>query len=258
MKKLFEAKILAATAATAILTAAATNTNAQTISWNFDGYGTINGGSAYAGVVSAANWNDTYLIDGNSGNPENNLIDNNGNATTLGASFTDNSQYGWAIQFGTPTQDVDGTYNKYLLNGYLNNGNGGSVAIALSSIPYSSYNIVVYLSSDTAGRTGTVNIGGTTYDFSTMGPTEISGANASFSQTTDTSGANPDADYAIFSGLTGASQTITTTIPAYGGIAGFQIVATPEPGTLALAGMGGTLILLASRRFKKIQAVRPS
>ena len=258
MKKTFDAKMMIATAAAAILLAAATSVKAQTISWNFDSYGTINGGSQYAGVVSAANWNDTYLIDGNSGNPENNLIDNSGNATTLGASFTDNSQYGYAIQFSSPAQDADGSYNKYLLNGYLNNGNGGSVAIALSSIPYSSYNIVVYLSSDTAGRTGTVNIGGTTYDFSSMGPAEISGINASLIQTTDTSGANPSADYAIFSGLSGASQTITTTIPAYGGIAGFQIVATPEPSSMALAGMGGALILLMSRRLKRLRASRPS
>jgi hypothetical protein len=250
MKKLFDARMLVVAATAVILTIAATSVKAQIVSWNFDGYGTINGGSQYAGVVSAANWNDTYLIDGNSGNPENNLIDNSGNATTVGASFTDNSQYGYAIQFSTPAQDADGTYNKYLLNGYLNNGNGGSVAISLSSIPYSSYNIVVYLSSDTAGRLGTVNVGGTTYDFSTMGPAEISGANASLIQSTDISGADPSADYAIFSGLTGASQTITTTIPAYGGIAGFQIVATPEPGTLALAAMGGIGILAFGRRFK--------
>ncbi|HXC98409.1 MAG TPA: PEP-CTERM sorting domain-containing protein [Verrucomicrobiae bacterium] len=250
MKKLFDARMLVVAATAVILTIAATSVKAQIVSWNFDGYGTINGGSQYAGVVSAANWNDTYLIDGNSGNPENNLIDNSGNATTVGASFTDNSQYGYAIQFSTPAQDADGTYNKYLLNGYLNNGNGASVAISLSSIPYSSYNIVVYLSSDTAGRLGTVNVGGTTYDFSTMGPAEISGANASLIQSTDISGADPSADYAIFSGLTGASQTITTTIPAYGGIAGFQIVATPEPGTLALAAMGGIGILAFGRRFK--------
>jgi hypothetical protein len=258
MKKQFNAKMLFATATAAVMLAAATSIKAQTISWNFDGYGTINGGSQYAGVASAANWNDTYLIDGNSGNPENNLIDNSGNATTLGASFTDNSQYGYAIQFSSPVQDADGSFNKYLLNGYLNNGNGGSVAIALSSIPYSSYNIVVYLSSDTAGRIGTVNIGGTTYDFSSMGPAEIIGANASLIQTTDTSGANPSADYAIFSGLTGASQTITTTIPAYGGIAGFQIVATPEPSSMVLAGTGGALILLMHRRFKRNRVSHPS
>ncbi len=218
------------------------------ISWNFDGYGDISGAGQSAGVVLAPYWNSTYLIDGNSGAPENNLLDNTGTATTLGASFTDNSQYGYAIQFSTPAQDADGSYNKYLLNGYLNNGGGSDVTISLSSIPYSTYDLVVYLSSDTAGRIGTVNVGSTTYDFTTMGPAEISGANASLIQTLDTSGANPGADYAIFTGLTGSSQTIDTAIPSYGGIAGFQVVAVPEPGTLALAAFGGLGVALLRRR----------
>jgi hypothetical protein len=224
---------------------------AQVISWNFDGYGTINGGSDYAGVVSADYWNDTYQIDGNSGAPESNLINNTGTATTLSASFTDNSQYGYAIQFSGQSADSDGLYNKALLNGYLNNGNGASVDIALTGIPYSAYSIYVYLSSDTAGRDGTVNVGSTTFDFSTIGPAEISGSNALFTQTADTTGADPAADYAVFTGLSGASQTIISTIPSYGGIAGFQIVDTapvPEAGTLALTAFGGVSLLLLGRK----------
>jgi len=239
------------TLAVAFISTASFVLQAQTISWNFDGYGDISGPSQLAGVAPAAYWNSTYLIDGNSGAPENNLLDNTGTATTLGASFTDNSQYGYAIQFSTPAQDADGSYNKYLLNGYLNNGGGGTVSISLSTIPYSSYDLIVYLSSDTAGRTGTVNVGSTTYDFSTMGPAEISGANASLIATSDTSGANPSADYAVFSGLSGSSQTITTDIPSYGGIAGFQIVDAPEPGALALAGLGALALLRLRYRGDK-------
>src|ERR1700744_67137 len=222
-------------AATLLLSAEIMAQGQSTISWNFDGYGTINGANAFAGIVLSPNWNDTYLIDGNSGAPENNLMDNTGTATSLSASFTDNSQFGYAIQFSDPGLDADSSNNKRLLNGYLNNGGGGSVTISLAGIPYLQYDLYVYFSSDTAGRTGTVGVGGTTYDFTTMGPSEISGANALFTQTTDTTGVNPGADYAIFSGLAGGSQTITTTIPSYGGIAGFQIVAVPEPGPLALA-----------------------
>jgi len=232
----------------AIIGFATAAVNAQVVSWNFDGYGDISGPSQQAGVVQSPYWNSTYLIDGNSGAPENNLLDNTGAATTLGASFTDNSQYGYAIQFSTPAQDANGSYNKYLLNGYLNNGGGGTVTISLSAIPYPVYNIIVYLSSDTAGRTGTVNVGSTTYDFSTMGPGEISGANASLIQTTSTSGGNPNADYAIFTGLSGNSQIITTAIPSYGGIAGFQVVAVPEPGTVVLASLGGLGVLWLRRR----------
>ena len=216
-----------------------------------DGYGTITGSSQFAGVASAANWNDTYLIDGNSGNPENNLIDNSGAPTTLSESFVANSQYGWAIQFSSPGVDGTGLYNRNLLNGYLNNGNGASVTLSLTGIPYSQYDIYVYLSSDTANRTGTVNVGSTTYDFSTMGPAELAGGVGNFVQTTDTTGANPLADYAVFTGLSGGAETITTTIPAYGGIAGFQIVATPEPGVCLLVAAGGFALISSARRGRK-------
>jgi len=253
MKKLTILKSSSALVFAIALAGSCLPASAQVISWNFDGYGTINGSGEYAGVVSANYWNDTYLIDGNSGNPESNLIDNTGTPTTLSASFVDNSQYGYAIQFSGQSADADGQYNKALLNGYLNNGNGASTIISLTGIPYSAYNIYVYLSSDTANRTGTVSVGGTSYDFSTIGPAEISGANALLTATTDTTGANPAADYAEFTGLTGASQSLTTTIPAYGGIAGFQIVATPEPGTLALASLGGLGLLGLTRRMKARQ-----
>jgi hypothetical protein len=245
-------------ASLAVVGSLAASVHAQSISWNFDGYGDISGASQQAGVVLAPYWNSTYLIDGNSGATENNLLDSSGAATSMSVgNFVDNSQYGWAIEFSTPGMDANGDYNRNLLNGYLNNGGGGSVSMTLNSIPYSAYSIIVYLSSDTAGRTGTVNVGSTTYDFSTMGPAEIGGVpatagsgNAAFIQTIDTSGANPSADYAVFSDLTGSSQTISSTIASYGGIAGFQVVAVPEPGSMALAGLGGFGILLALRRKK--------
>jgi hypothetical protein len=246
-------------ATTTIIGCSAAAVHAQTISWNFDGWGDVSGPSQLAGVVLAPYWNSTYLIDGNSGATENNLLDSTGTATTMSVgSFVDNSQYGYQIQSAGPGVDADGTFSRSVLNGYLNNGGSGSVSMTLNSIPYSVYNIIVYLSSDTAGRTGTVNVGSTTYDFATMGPAEIGGvpatagsSNASFIQTTDISGANPSADYAVFSGLTGSSQTIMSTISSYGGIAGFQVVAVPEPSSMVLSGMGGLAVLLMSRRSQK-------
>jgi hypothetical protein len=74
--------------------------------------------------------------------------------------------------------------------------------------------------------------------------------NVTFIQTTDTTSANPGANYAEFTGLSGSSQTFTMTIPG-GGIAGMQIVAVPEPGTMALACLGGFALLAWKRRVAK-------
>jgi hypothetical protein len=151
--------------------------------------------------------------------------------------------------------DADGTYNRNMLDGYANTSSGiGPEQIALSGIPYSIYDLIVYFTSDTSGRTGTISDANTaiTYDFTTMSTAAISGANALFTQTTDTIGGNPTADYAIFSNVTGGSDTLTLSIPVGGGISGFQIEAVPEPGPLSLATLGGFAMLARKRRTAKI------
>jgi hypothetical protein len=123
--------------------------------------------------------------------------------------------------------------------------------VSLSHISFSLYNVIVYLSSDTDGRTGTVSDGTTTFSFTTMAVAAVdryNDSNAILTQTTDTGSGNPSADYAVFSGLTGNSQTLTMNIGG-GGIAGIQIVdAVPEPGTMALAALGGMSLLFWRRR----------
>ena len=233
--------------------------HAQIISWNVDSYGTISGANM-AGAVAAANWNDSWLENGNSinayGSPTavNGLLDNSGTATSLNMAYQAWGFY--QIQNSAPGQDADSSYNRNLLNGYLNAGPASwgppvtNSTIALSQIPYAQYTLYVYFSSDTAGRTGNVTDGTTTYDFTTLGPAEFNGTSAVFTQTTDTAGNNPGADYAVFSGETANSLTITCNALSgndqWLGIAGFQIVAVPEPTVMALAGIG--LALLGLRR----------
>ena len=205
---------------------AAQSLHANVISWNKDAYGTIGGPSQFAGVVSAANWNNSWPA-----NPTVDLIDANGSPTTLDITLPTHSNY-WvsAPTNAAPGVDADGTYNRNLLNGYMNSNT--AAALVISEIPYASYDLYVYFSSDVADRAGSVSLsGGATYYFDALGKPSISGANAVFAETTDATDDADDtnANYAKFTGLSGTSQTVTVTIPAFGGIAGFQIVNTAIP-----------------------------
>jgi hypothetical protein len=218
-----------------MLTAALAAKGQNIISWNYDVYGTLQP-ACTAGVVAVCNWNDSFTIDGNALNAtEDNLMDNTGVPTTL--SLTElgcnNSWNRHQINATSPDRDADGSYNRRLLNGYISKGGdetttgslpAGHSGLVLNNIPYAVYKIYVYFSSDVAGRVGTVTIGNTTYDFTTMGPASISGTNAFFVQTTDDEFSNPRANYAVFTGLTGKSQTIDVYVKEWGGIAGIQIV----------------------------------
>lgn len=239
------------TVAVALLAAVATGASAQVISWNLDNNGGLGGASQYAGVVSANYWNNSWPS-----NPTTDLIDNSGTASTLDLAYA--SWGTWSIQGSHPGQDANGSYNKELLNGYLNAGPAGwnppitDSHVTLTQIPYAQYNIYVYFSSDAANRPGYVTDGTTSYFFNTLGAASIAGSDALLVQTTETSNANhPGANYAVFSGLSGASQTITVQMEQndlWGGIAGFQVVAVPEPSALALGAIGLMLGGVSRRR----------
>ncbi|MEO5913242.1 MAG: immunoglobulin domain-containing protein [Luteolibacter sp.] len=208
--------------------AAALSAHASVVSWNYDRNGTVSA-SDIAGISPVANWNNSWPT-----NPTTNLIDKNGQATTLDLAYT--SFNNWNIQGTGPALDGDGKANKRLLNGYLNAGPAGwsppvtSSSVTLSQIPYAKYDVIVYFSSDGADREGTVGDGTTTYYFKTLGAASISGSNATFAKAIDTTtgGYTVGANYAVFNGLTGNSRTITVQMrdnDEWGGIAGFQVVA---------------------------------
>lgn len=217
----------------ALALAATLSAQASIISWNVDQFGTV---SAASGVVSASNWNNTAPTGGSPwiGKVVSNLNDDTGSPSTLDISY--GSWGAWRIQASHPGADGDGSNNKELLNGYLNAGPAGwnpsvtASSVAITEIPYPNYDVIVYFSSDVAGREGSVTDGTTTYYFKTTGPASISGSNAAFAQATDTTttGYTTGANYAVFSGLTGNSKTIAVQMrdnDEWGGIAGFQVVA---------------------------------
>lgn len=234
---------------------------ASTIGWNVDQFSTV---SATSGVVPAANWNNTTPAGGSPwvNKVVTDLNDDTGTPSTLDIAY--GSWGGWRIQASHPGADGDGSNNKELLNGYLNAGPAGwnpsvtASSVAISQIPYPKYNIIVYFSADVAGREGSVTDGTTTYYFNSIGPASIAGSNAVLAQATatTTAGYSVGANYAIFSGLTGASRTITVQMrdnDEWGGIAGFQVVADltgmPEIGLEpedSSASVGSTATLTAS------------
>jgi hypothetical protein len=208
--------------------AATLSAQASIVSWNYDRFGTVSGADT-AGVSPAANWNNSWPA-----NPVTDLIDKDGQATTLDIAYT--SFNTWSIQGSAPALDTDGKSNKRLLNGYLNAGPAGwnppvtASTVTLSQIPYPAYDLIVYFSSDGADREGTVSDGTTTYHFKTLGAPSLAGGNATLAQATDTTTAGyaTAANYAVFSGLSGATKTLTVQMrdnDEWGGIAGFQVVA---------------------------------
>ena len=157
-----------------------------------------------------------------------------------------------------PGQDANGSYNKELLNGYLNAGPAGwnppitDSHVTLTQIPYAQYNIYVYFSSDAANRPGYVTDGTTSYFFNTLRVRQhrqqrcASGSNHGDQQRAN----HPGANYAVFSGLSGASQTITVQMEQndlWGGIAGFGRCCA-RPSALALGAIGLMLRRVSRRR----------
>jgi len=229
-----------------LLTAGATS-KAEVISWNLNNWGdSPTGASPTAGVVAVPYWNDSFLDGGNTMN----LRDSAGAATTLDIGTGSNSGT-WSIGFVHVGLDGDGTMNKEMLKGYLNGTGTASTSITLSQIPYAAYDIYVYFASDNSARVGTVTDGTTTFSFGVL-DNMIAGSSALFAQTADTGLLFPEANYAVFSGLVGDSQTFSTSFMnagEYGGISAIQVVAVPEPSSFALAGVGVACLLTFRRRM---------
>ena len=203
-----------------------------------------------AGVVPQSNWNNT---DGaqpgdTSANPADivgsTIVDSTG-STVTGLDIA------WAGGTNTYSTNNTGNDDEDLMRDYVDNG--ASQTYTFTGLPsaYQStgYDVYVYFGSEATGRTGYIGDGTTTYSYTTYDQgLAFPGA---YTQTTDTGSGYPDANYAIFSGLTAASFTITRTFATTGngtGVHGLQVVQVPEPASAVLLLLGLPLVIGRRRR----------
>lgn len=194
------------------------------------------------------------------------FYDSNSQQTNLLVSITNGSAYNNSTAPASSPANGDTGQDDIMFDSAVSeSGTGGGAAkVALSNIPYTStgYSVYVYFTSGAGGTTHQAYVTDgptgtdTTYYFydteATAGPfpgwqaaSDTNPADASIA-----TAAQDGADYAVFTGET--ASTLTLTLSAYYStgvdFAGIQIVQnTPEPATLGLLGAIGGAMLLRRR-----------
>jgi autotransporter-associated beta strand protein len=182
-----------------------------------------------AGVVAQANWNNA---NGNTGTTTNvdspiaaTVVDSSGASTAVTLAFTSNNVYGVG-------QTITNGDSK-LMNGYLDlsNANATTTSVALTNLPYATYNIYAYVGSDANGRVGHGTVNGSSIFFTTND--NPFGGYVPATATTQAASAN--ATYMLFPNVAGSSVTYTQNGNTNNvGLCGIQIVETTTgPITLA-------------------------
>ena len=150
-----------------------------------------------AGVVPSSGWLST---DG-AGAGANGTLENNGVTIDWSSNGT------WNTNNGVTNGD------NHLMNSYIDAvGDGGYSDIDVSGIDTftfgAAYDLYVYFGSDGNGRTGKVALqDGETYSYSTFSQ-QGGGFPGSYIRTEDVGDGNPNANYAVFEGLSGDTQKV--------------------------------------------------
>jgi len=223
---------------------------ASMIGINF--HGGTNGrkiGTKEAGVEPQTNWNDvawwTFTA----------LRDSTGLATAVSVT-TDTTKHTYNSYVS-----VDPPYggNDYLMRGYIY-PSGASMTVTVAGLgqtfTHHGYDVIVYFDGPNGGTKDVdwvtayaINDGVTTATVYGK-DAKTAGWSGTFIQAfgTSTNDATPG-NYVRFTGLTSGTFTLTATpVTGSGPINGLQIIALPEPASLALVGVGLAATLVARRR----------
>ena len=241
----FSMKVPQTLLAFVVFLGAAASLSAASIGFSFnsnrDNATAVMTSTTVAGVVPSTGWVNTDGGGDAAGGATGTLVNN-------GVTVDWSSNGTWNTNNGT------GNGDNILMNGYVDAINAGGAAqinlTGLSSRFAGSYDVYVYFGSDGNGRTGAVAGPGATFDFSTF--SAQGGVEPfPFVQTTSTDGSNPNANYALFSGLSGDTQTFDLIRgSSNSGFHGVQIVGDliPEPSSCLLIGVGGLLMMRRRRK----------
>jgi len=202
-----------------------------------------------AGAVPQMNWNNVNLDGGSPqglshvmGPNAGVISDNSGAATSVTMTYTLDGE--WAVN-QTPW-----TGNQGLLDGYIDDNGSSPLTVSLGNIPYSLYDVFVYVTSSGNGNSGSVSLNGGAPIYYLSDAVGYNYANPLIQATATSIGGAVGAQYVEFDNVSGASFSVVQSIVSgNNGLAGIQIVAVPEPSVMALCPLGGLALL--GMRFRR-------
>ena len=214
-------------------------------------------GTAGAPGYEQANWVNTSDWQSSWGN-QYNLVNNSGQLTGATMDWYASEIYSW--QYGAAT-----TENQRMMDAGIASVNG-LVEVHAVNIPYATYDVVVYFSSEMTNDYVSKYTIGQTSVYAKIPAMGLFANTNTFTQvpstsTTDQQAATPAGNFIVFKNVTGstlyltaqsgwAGENIYTYAPGLprASISGFQIVEVPEPATIALFGVGAILRVFKKRK----------
>ncbi len=181
-----------------------------------------------AGAAPAANWNNTTTAGGAFVSPATFVDDSNSTVAGFGFTLTGGGTNSWNTIGTTDDQNINGGWADNL------------TTLDLTGISYAEYDIIVYAGAKWGNDETAITVGTETINLN------------------DTDGGDPlrtpalveDRDYVRFTGVSGASQSVSFVDNGGGiGVGGFQVVeAVPEPSSTLLIALSGALVAFRRHR----------